>query len=256
MKRSLVPCLITLGLLLGIPSPSRAQIPVTDVAHIAVTTWAEIARYGQAAYEIYQKTVSIYNQYEQISRQLQALRKLNIRSWRDIGPLYFQLNSLLQQSDTLTYAVENLEEEFYATFPGSARYVNFPAEQLAEVQRTLDTFRLNLLSLHQIHLDSRGSLQVLGEIQRHVDSAQGHEETLEALAELGSWQADQLATMGSTLQSIANTAIVASSYQINQDARSKQTLSDVLQATTNRAQADAAEGKPSYSLLPSWVPPL
>lgn len=256
MKRSLVPSFIVLGLLLSIPSPSRAQIPVTDVAHIAVTTWAEIARYGQAAYEIYQKTVSIYNQYEQINRQIQALRKLNIRSWRDIGPLYFQLNSLLQQSDTLTYAVENLEEEFYATFPGSTRYVNFPAERFAEVQRTLDTFRLNLMSLHQIHLDSRGSLQVLGEIQRHVDSAQGHEETLESLAELGSWQADQLATMGSTLQSIANTAIVASSYQINQDARSRQTISDVLQATANRAQTDAAESKPSYSIVPSWVPPL
>src|SRR4051794_28142624 len=117
MKRRLVPFLVALGLLLGLPRPSQAQIPVTDVAHIAVTTWAEIVRYGQAAYEIYQKAVSIYNQYEQINRQIQSLRKLNIRSWRDIGPLYYQLNSLLQQSDTLTYAVENLEEEFYATFP-------------------------------------------------------------------------------------------------------------------------------------------
>ena len=254
--RKLVPCLAVLGLLLGAPRPSEAQVPVTDAAHIAVTTWAEIARYGQAAYQIYQKTLSIYNQYEQIDRQVQALKKLNVRSWRDIGPLYFQLNSLLQQSGSLTYAVEGLEEEFYATFPGSTRYLNYPAEQFAEVQRTLDTFRLNLLSLHQIHLDSRGSLQVLGEIQNHVDSAQGHEETLEALGELGSWQADQLATMGSTLQSIANTAIVASSYQINQDARSKQTLADTLQTSAFRAQADAAQTKPSYSLLPSWVPPL
>ena len=141
-------------------------------------------------------------------------------------------------------------------FPGSIRYVNFPAEQFTQVGRTLDTLRLNLLSLHQIHLDSRGSLQVLGEIQRHVDAAQGHEETLEALGELGSWQADQLAIMGSTLQSIDNTSIVAASYQINQDARNRQTTADVLQATTARAQADAAESKPSYTLVPTWVPPL
>ena len=255
MKRRLAHCLVALALLLGAPRPSHAILPVTDVAHIAVTTWAEIARYGQAAYQIYQHALSIYNQYEQINRQVQALKKLNIRSWRDIGPLYFQLNSLLQQSGTLTYAVENLEDEFYTTFPGSTRYVNFPAEQLAQVQRTLDTLRLNLLSLHQIHLDSRGSLQVLGEIQHHVDTAQGHEETLEALGELGSWQADQLAIMGSTLQSIANTSILAASYQINQDARERQTLSDVLSATTVRAQADAAESKASYTLLPTWVPP-
>lgn len=256
MKRPVALCLTTLALLLGASRPSLAQIPVTDVAHIAVTTWAEIERYAQGAYQIYQQLLSIYNQYEQIARQIQALKKLNVRSWRDIGPLYFQLNALLQQSDTLTYAVENLEAEYYATFPGATRYLNFPAEQFAQVQRTLDTFRLNLLSLHQIHLDSQGSLQVLGEIQRHVDAAQGHEETLEALGELGSWQADQLATMGSTLQSIANTAIVAASYQINQEAQNRQTLSDVLQATASRAQADAADNKPSYTLLPSWVPPL
>ncbi|HET9210146.1 MAG TPA: hypothetical protein VFR03_07100 [Thermoanaerobaculia bacterium] len=254
MKRRLAASIAALALFLGASRPSHAQIPVTDVAHIAVTTWAEIARYGQVAYEIAQRALSIYNQYEQIDRQVQALKKLNVRSWRDIGPLYYQLNSLLQQSDTLTYAVANLEEEFYATFPGATRYVNYPAEQFTLVQRTLDTLCLNLLSLHQIHLDSRGSLQVLGEIQRHVDAAEGHEQTLEALGELGSWQADQLATMGSTLQSIANTAIVAASYQINQDARSRQTRSDALAATATRALADAAASKPSYTLLPSWVP--
>jgi len=256
MRRRLIPCLTASVLLLAAPRASQAQIPVTDVAHIAVSTWSEIARYGQAAYQIYQEALSVYNQYQQIERQVQALKKLNVRSWRDIVPLYYQLNSLLVQSGTLTYAVENLEEEFYATFPGSTRYVNFPAEQFNEVERTLDTLRLNLLSLHQIHLDSRGSLQVLGEIQHHVDAAQGHEETLEALGELGAWQADQLATMGATLQSIANTAIVASSYQVNKDARTRQTASDILEATANRARTDAATSKPSYPLLPSWVPPL
>jgi P-type conjugative transfer protein TrbJ len=255
MKRRLIPCLLFLALLCAAPRPSRPQIPVTDVAHIAVSTWAEIARYAQDAYQIYQHALSIYNQIQQIERQIQALKKLDARSWRDIGPLYHQLNSILQQRDTLTYAVEDLEEEFYATFPGTTRYVNFPTEHFNQVQRTLDTLRLNLLSLHQIHLDSQGSLQVLGEIQNHVDSAKGHEETLEALGELGSWQADQLATIGSTLQAIANTAIVASSYQINQTARERQSVSDVLLTTANRAEADAAEARASYTLLPSWMPP-
>ena len=256
VKRQVLLALIVVVALLATPRQASAQIPVTDIAHIAVTTWAEIARYLQAAYSIVQQGTAIYNQIQQIEYQYQALKKLNVHNWRDIGPLYYQLSGILNQADSLTYTIEGLEENFYATFPGAAAYTSFPAENLVVVQRALDTFRLNLMSLHQISNDQKGSLQVLGTLQTQVDTADGHEQTLEALAELGSWQADQLATMGSTLQTIANVQIVAASYQINQDARSRQTHADTLGATVARAQADQAQSEPSYTLLPSWMPPL
>ena len=255
MRRQILLLLIAALAFVAVPRQASAQIPVTDIAHIAVTTWAEIARYLQEAYSIVQQGTQIYNQIKQIENQYEALKKLSYHDWRDIGPLYNQLNGILNQADTLTYSIEGLEDNFYSTFPGAAAYTSYPAENLIVVQRALDTFRLNLLSLHQISNDQKGSLQVLGDLQNQVDTAGGHEQALEALAELGSWQSDQLATMGSTLQTIANVQIVAASYQINQEARSRQTHSDTLATTLGRAQADQAQQAPSYTLVPSWMPP-
>lgn len=254
MKRNNAVLAIVLLSLFAVPRSAPAQIPVTDVAHIAVSTYSEAMRYFQAAYEIVQQATAIYNQIRTIENQIVALKKLDYHSWRNIGPLYHQLNGLLRQAETLTYAMEDLESQFYATFPGATHYTNFPSEHFTEVQRTLDTMRLNLESLHQIHEDQRGSLQVLGYLETQAENAEGHEQSLEVLAELGSWQASQLATMGATLQSIANAQIVAASYQINQDARMRQTTIDALAATLNRAQADQAVQARTYTVVPSWMP--
>lgn len=255
MKRKLLVALLLLVLLFGPRQAwSYGPVPVIDYPHIAVSVWAEYLRYAQVAYNIIQEATQIYNQVQQIEYQVQALKKLDYHSWRDIGPLYHQLNGLLNQADTLTYTVDDLESRFYEAFPGSSRFTSFPEEHFEGVQKTLDTFRLNLESLHQIHEDSEGSLQVLGELQRQVDSAEGHEQTLEVLGELASWQADAQATMGSTLQSIANAQLVYNSYQVNQDARLKQTAADAISATLARAQANAAQVGTLYTVVPSWMP--
>ncbi len=254
MRKLLLAASLALALAFANASPSQGQIPVTDVAHIAVTTWAEIERYAQEAFQIYQEVLTVYNQYEQISRQVQALKKLNVRSWRDIGPLYYQLNTLLLEYESLTYALDGLEEQYYQTFPGAVRYSDYPTQSFQQITRVLNTFRTNLLSLHQISDDQHGSLQTLGEIQRHVDAAEGHEQTLEALAELGSWQADQQATTQATLETIANVSIVASSYQINQDAMYHQTETDTLVATVAAAQWEANAPASTYNVIPAWVP--
>jgi P-type conjugative transfer protein TrbJ len=257
MKRftALLALLITAAALL-LPAPAQAQIPVTDALHIATTTWAEGARYAQSAYNIIQHVQALYNQYLQIKYQLQALQKLDLHDWRDIGPLYYQLNGLLNQTETLTYEIDNLDAEFQATFPGSTRYVSFPDDHFRSVTRTLDTLRLNLGVLHQISQDNRGSLQTLGRLQLHVEEAEGTDQTLEALGEFASWQSDELATIGATLRSIANINAVAASFQIDQQARLRQTHTDALAATLSSAESAAAQDQPTYTLVPSWMPPL
>jgi hypothetical protein len=60
--------------------------------------------------------------------------------------------------------------------------------------------------------------------------------------------------MGSTLQSIANAQLVYNSYQVNQDARLKQTAADAISATLARAQANAAQVGTLYTVVPSWMP--
>jgi P-type conjugative transfer protein TrbJ len=255
LRRLVVPALLLLGGL-ALPCPAQAQIPVTDIAHIAVTTYAEISRYAQMAYSIINELQSLYNQYLQIKNQIQALEKLSVHNWRDIGPLYHQLNSILDEAESLTYVVDDLEAKFEAAFPGAQSFANFPEEHRANVTQTLKTLKLNMMSLKQISDDSRGSLQTLGSLELDVENSQGHEQTLEAMAGLSSWQAQQLATMGTTLQSIANVSAIAASYQIDQAARASQTTTDTVTATQSRAAEDAAQPKPSYSLVPTWMPPL
>lgn len=249
----ILPVLVLLTLL-GSSRPASAQIPVTDVAHIAVTTYEGVLRYAQAAYSIAQRLQALYNQYQQIEYQLRALKKLDFHSWRDVGPLYNQLNSILVQAGSLTYAMQDLEDQFYSAFPGAIRYTNFPLEEFTRFTKILDTYRLNLLSLHQLHEDQAGSLQVLGIIQKQVDSAEGHEQVLEAQAALQSWQASQLATIGSTLESLANVQTVASSYAVNKDAMETQTALDLYEATLNRAVSDHGDDHQTFTVLPPWMP--
>jgi P-type conjugative transfer protein TrbJ len=254
MKRKLLaPLVVALALLFLRPQPSAAQIPVTDAAHIVVTTWAEILQYAQQAFSIIQRASTIYNQVKQIENQLKALKKLGFNSWRDIGPLYYQISQLLDEGDSLVYALDDLGERFDETFPGLTRFTDPATQTFNQVTRVLNTFRTNLLTLNQVHHDSLGSLQNLGEIQRHVELSEGHEQTLEAIAEFQSWQSDQLATMGVTLQAIANTAAVSASYQVNRDAQLRQTAADTLLSSAVAAQR-AAEGSTStYTALPSWI---
>src|SRR5262249_36369718 len=149
MIRKLLP-LVLLGLCLFLsPNPSRAQIPVTDAAHIAVTTWAEGARYAQEAYSIVQRAEAIYNQIQQIENQVRALQKLGFNSWRDIGPLYYQINALFAEGDALLYTVDDLEAKFDETFPGLTRYTDPASQILNQLTRTLNTMRANLGALHR-----------------------------------------------------------------------------------------------------------
>lgn len=255
-KKRLAPALpLALGLFFLLFSAPRAeaQIPVTDIAHIAVSLAGEIERYVQAALQYVQGAEGLYNQYKQIEYQVVALKKLNIRSWRDIGPLYHQLQTILGETESLSYRLDGLEDNFRTTFPGIAPYVNYVDDHTRQATRTLNTLRISLLGLHKQQEDNDGSLQVLGEIQNHVDAAQGPEQTQEALAELGSWQADQSALIGATQLSLANINLVAAAYQINEKLQQEKATSDAAITLIGASQAEIDDGT-TYDVIPGWMP--
>jgi P-type conjugative transfer protein TrbJ len=232
---------------------AQAQIPVTDLANLGVNIYSEIARYVQEAVSLINEAEGLYNQYTQIAYQIQALKKLNIRSWRDIGPLYHQLEGILNQAETLSYTLDNLEDQFNTTFPGVQKYLDYPTDVFRQTTRTLNTYRVALLGVHKTQEDNHGSLQTLGEIQNHVDAAQGQEQVLEALGELGSWQADQQAVMGATLQTIANVDVVKASYELNQEARLRESATDAVSTLVVAAYRDQNDGA-TFTVVPDWMP--
>ncbi len=239
---------------LFVARPAQGQIPVTDVAHIGTTTWAETVRYAQTGYEILQRATTIANQIEQIYYQVQTLRKLDFHSWRDIGPLLSSLDGILLSAEGITYRLNDLEETFFEAFPGAELPTNFPDAHFQRTLRTLGTIRAGLLGLRELAIDSNTSLGQIAIAKDQLSSAVGTEQALESIGHFIAWQTEQLVSLQTTMQLAANAEMVASAHRINQEAQDRQVSIEVFRATLAAALAGSSEPPSSYSLLPEWMP--
>lgn len=253
MKLRCTLAILLLPLLFG-GRPAHSQIPVTDVAHIGTTTWAETVRYAQTGYEILQRATSIANQIQQIYNQVLALRKLEFHSWRDVGPLLSSLDGILISAEGITYRLNDLEEAFFEAFPGAELPVNFPEAHFQRTLRTLGTIRAALLGLRELARDSSSSLAHIAYAKGQLGTAVGTEQALESLGLFIGWQTEQLVSLQTTLQLAANAEMVASAHRINQEAQDRQVSIEVFRATLAAALAGSPEPPSSYSLLPEWMP--
>ncbi len=239
--------------LVGVSQPSAAQIPVTDVAHIATSVWAEVARYAQAVEDYLSQAEQIYNQYEQIQYQLQALSKLDIHNWRDLSPAFSRLLTLVDQADAVLYNTERLEERFYETFPAGERYINYRDDSWRALFRTMETFRLSLQSLHEITSSDELDLETLAVIEAEIEDAEGHEQVLEGIGDLLSWSAKQSLLAERINAAQANAEMVARAYEINEAARSRESYAAFLEGTV--LDASAYDPNPrAFRALPGWMP--
>ena len=255
MRRAALCLILFLTVLVGLPARSDAQIPVTDVAHMATTIWAEVARYAQAASDFIQQVEQIYNQYKQIEYQIQALRKLDVNTWRDLSPAFSRLLALIDSADAVLYNTRDLEERFYETFPAGERYGNYTEDSWRALFRTMETFRISLQSLHEITDSDEVDLASLAEIEAEIEGARGHEEVLEGIGNLLSWSAKQSLLAERVAAAQANAETVAKAYEINEAARSRETYAAFLDGTVLDAIDGAYdEDSPAFRALPRWMP--
>jgi len=162
-SRAAVAALVALLLVLPVPS-AKAQIPVTDVAHIGATNYHQVLHYIARALEIYQKYQMIYNQYSQLVYQVQALAKLEDPSFREIAGLLFEINLILDEAESLVYSLRNLNAVFKETFPGWTEPKDWNTAAFAQVTRTLNTLRaaLNTVNAQDRHVaDAKAKLDLM-----------------------------------------------------------------------------------------------
>jgi P-type conjugative transfer protein TrbJ len=255
MRRAALCLILVFIVLVGFPGRGEAQIPVTDVAHIATTVWAEIARYAQAIEDFLAQAEQIYNQYQQIQYQLQALEKLDFHTWRDLSPAFSRLLVLMENVDGLLYSTEQLEERFFETFPAGERYANYTEDSWRALYRTMETLRVSLQSVREITLSGELDLESLAAIEAEIEGAQGHEEVLEAIGNLLSWNAKQALLAERIGAAQANAETVARAYEINEAARSRETYAAFLESTVLDAVDGAYdENAPAFRALPRWMP--
>lgn len=255
MRRAALSLTLFLVLAIALPGQGVAQIPVTDVAHIATSVWAEIARYAQAIEDFIAQAEQIFNQYQQIQYQLQALEKLDVHTWRDLSPAFSRLLGLMENVDALLYSTEQLEERFFETFPAGERYANYTEDSWRALYRTMETLRVSLQSLQEITSSGELDLESLAAIEAEIEGAQGHEEVLEAIGNLLSWNAKQALLAERIGAAQANAETVARAYEINEAARSRETYAAFLESTVLDAVDGAYdENAPAFRALPRWMP--
>ncbi len=254
MRRAGLCLMFSFLLWAGLSGRCEAQIPVTDAAHIAVSIWSEIERYGQAAADYIQQAEQIDNQYHQIEYQLQALQKLDFHNWRDLSPAFSGLVSLVNEADAIFYNSAELEERFFETFPAGERYVNYTDDSWRALYRTMETFRVSLESLHEITSTDESDLSSLASIQAEIDGAEGHEEVLEGIGDLLSWTAKQSLLTERVNAAQANAEAVAKAYEINEAARSRETYNAFLEGTALDAVEGAGSDASAFRALPRWMP--
>jgi len=225
----------------ALPPPAAAQIPVTDVAHIAANVYHQALHYIGRLLEIQQK-------YEQIRYQLQALKKLKSPNWRDVGNLLVYLNNLMREGETLAYSLENIVEVFRETFPGWVESKDWPTEYRAQMVRTLNTMERALRTVNQ---QSRGfSPKDLGRIKAQVEDIHGHEEALELLATIGAYNAEELLLLRQSLAAANNISSVYFAADVNAKAQAALTLA----AATRRTIVQRPVPSPGFTTRPTWWP--
>jgi P-type conjugative transfer protein TrbJ len=240
--------------LVGVSGRCEAQIPVTDVAHIAVSVYSEIERYAQAIEDYIEQAEQIYNQYEQIAYQVKALEKLDIHTWRDLSPAFSRLVSLVNDADAVLYNTDQLDQRFFETFPAGEGYLNYSDDSWRALYRTMETLRISLQSVHEITSSDETDLESLAAIEAEIEGAQGHEEVLEAIGDLLSWNAKQTLLSERINASEANAEAVARAYEINEAARSRESYAAFLEGTAVDAVSGAYdESAPAFHALPDWM---
>lgn len=243
---------ITIGVALPAP-PASAQIPVSDIAHIAQT----IIHYVGRLIEIAQKYQQIYNQYQQIANeyrqianQLKALEKLDIHWARNIVGTMGRIEQILRQ-DRLPSHVNDLVEEIHRElFPGWQLPHDYWHEEESSAVAAMATLRESLGAQHEAFVTNRDHIRTLMEIKHQIGTIDGTQKALEVIAGINAFHAE-VATLNELAQATtADAANAFYSYNLNAGARQKKAIQEAL--AHSNLQPPTLEPGSGWGALPSW----
>jgi P-type conjugative transfer protein TrbJ len=244
----LVAALLVFLLLVPAAGPARAQEIVHDPLHTVLNLIYHVIHYLQFAQQIANQYQQIKNQIDQIRNQVQALKKLDVRNWREVYDLVAYMDYLMRQGQALSYSLDNVLETYNATFPGYLPWKTYSDESFLQGRRALDTFGNALRAIHQEYQHDINDQLLLERIKGQVDTAVGPEQALEALNALQTFNAQELSVTKRMLAATANLHAVFYAHQLNREAQSEASFRHVL---TN-SLAKLPPSSPGFTFQPSW----
>ncbi len=169
-------------------------------------------------------------QKRQLQQQLIAMRKLPNPPWRDIRQTIAQLDGLMADGRAIGYRLQNLTQQFQATFPVDRVFKDWPTERRAQAERTVATMGAVLAGARaqaQLFNDGLGRLT---DMKGRVATVQGQEGALELQNTATVFSAEELMLMRQALMAQNSMQAVYYANRINAEAQQAATIDDRLAA--------------------------
>ena len=196
-----------------LPGRADGQWVVIDPSNLA-----------QNVEQVLRSVQQINNQRQQITYQIQALRKLPNANWREIATLVHQLDLLMQEGAALGYSIEAVDREFQRTFPGhraEANNLQIPVSQREQALRTLGTMRAALNVLHWQSRNFQSGQQRLADIKASMSGIRGTQEALELQSTIDAFLAEEVGLLRQAVATQTNVQAVYNAYVVNQETQTR-----------------------------------
>jgi type IV secretion system protein TrbJ len=169
-------------------------------------------------------------QKQQLQQQLIAMRKLPNPPWRDIRQTVARLDGLMADGRALAYRLQNLDQQFRATFPVGRAFRDWPGERRTQAERTIATMGAVLAGARvqaQVFNDGLGRLT---DMKRRVATVQGQQGALELQNTATVFTAEELMLLRQALMAQSSMQAVYYANRINTEAQQAATIDDRLTA--------------------------
>ena len=175
-------------------------------------------------------------QKQQLQQQLVAMRKLPNPPWRDIRQTVARLDGLMADGRALAYRLQNLEQQFQATFPVGRAFRDWPSERRAQAERTVATMGTVLAGARaqaQVFNDGLGRIT---DMKARVAAVQGQEAALELQNTATVFTAEELMLLRQALMAQSSMQAVYYANRVNAEAQEAATIDDRLTALSAPAR--------------------
>lgn len=224
---------------------------------IPITTFAQLAVFDAASFA---KLVAQYNQMiaqaqileQQATYLHQELTTLNSGQyqWSNAQSLINQLGNVVNQSNSLSYNAQNINQQFQQQFPGYQAPQNYNQQFTQNINTTINTLNGDLQSVGMSSQDFTNENARLAFLQSQVSSAQGQTQAIQASAQISSEMVSQLQLLRQVLMAQTNAQTAYYADQLQNQASSQAQFNQIINAGSTNVPAYGSSG--NYITIPNF----
>ncbi len=204
-------------MLLILPLTAFAFDPYTYLNYLEN---AKIATHSVTALQYQMR--QIQNQLHMIQLEVANAKRVSDYRWNNITSLVQQIDQLTQQGQSISYAMQDVDQRFRQQYPDYGRASAEPADYVSVNQgwqsSTLNTLYQSLQSLHANAAHFSDEQLLMKHLKIQGASTQGRLQSLQVLSQIAAENVNQLQTLKRSLMAQANGEEAYMAYQVSKNA--------------------------------------